>query len=140
MTWAIVLDRIFRFPITGPRVRNYDALGGQLLFAYLHQHDAVVWCDNRLAIRWDAVAAGIRGLREEITALYKFGADCSRLTLWLTAHDLIAKYVPPHVASKWKAGVRQFDDEGEVKKWLALVQDDEFPLGNFHLNLLRRMK
>ena len=140
VTWAIVLDRIFRFPITGPRVRNYDALGGQLLFAYLHQHDAVVWRDNRLAIHWEAVAAGIRGLREEITALYKFGADCSRLTLWLTAHDLIAKYVPPHVASKWKAGVRQFDDEGEVKKWLALVQDDEFPLGNFHLNLLRRMK
>ena len=140
VTWAIVLDRIFRFPITGPRVRNYDALGGQLLFAYLHQHDAVVWRDNRLAIHWEAVAAGIRGLREEITALYKFGADCSRLTLWLTAHDLIAKYVPPHVASKWKAGVRQFDDEGEAKKWLALVQPDEFPLGNFHLNLLRRMK
>ena len=140
VTWAIVLDRIFRFPITGPRVRNYDALGGQLLFACLHQRDALVWRDNRLAIRWDAVAAGIRGLREEITALYKFGADCSRLTLWLTAHDLIAKYVPPHVASKWKAGVRQFDDEAEVKKWLALVQPDEFPLGNFHLNLLRRMK
>ena len=32
-------DRLFRFPITGDRVRNYDGLGGQLLFAYLHQHD-----------------------------------------------------------------------------------------------------
>ncbi len=140
VTWAIVLDRVFRFPITGPRVRNYDALGGQLLFAYLHQHDAVVWRDNRLAIRWDAVAAGIRGLREEITALYKFGADCSRLTFWITAHDLIARYVPPHVGSKWKAGAREFDDEGEVKKWLALVQEDEFPLGTFHVNLQRRMR
>ena len=140
VTWAIVLDRVFRFPITGPRVRNYDALGGQLLFAYLHQHDVVVWRDNRLAIRWDAVAAGIRGLREEITALYKFGADCSRLTFWITAHDLIARYVPPHVGSKWKAGAREFDDEGEVKKWLALVQEDEFPLGTFHVNLLRRMR
>ena len=29
---------IFRFPITGDRVRNYDGLGGQLLFAWLHQH------------------------------------------------------------------------------------------------------
>ncbi len=140
VTWAIVLDRVFRFPITGPRVRNYDALGGQLLFAYLHQHDVVVWRDNRLAIRWDAVAAGIRGLREEITALYKFGADCSRLTFWITAHDLIARYVPPHVGSKWKAGVRGFDDEGEVKKWIALVQEDEFPLGTFHVNLRRRME
>lgn len=30
--WAIVLDRILRFPVTGTRVRNYDALGGQILF------------------------------------------------------------------------------------------------------------
>ena len=26
------------------------------------------------------------------------------------------------------------------KKWLALVHEDEFPLGNFHLNLQRRLK
>ena len=34
--YAILFDRLFRFPITGPRVRNYDGLGGQLLFAFLH--------------------------------------------------------------------------------------------------------
>ena len=140
VTWAIVLDRVFRFPITGPRVRNYDALGGQLLFAYLHQHDALIWRDNRLAIRWDAVATGIHGLREELSALYKFGADCSKLTFWLTAHKVISRYVPPNVASHWQAGAREINDERDLKKWIALVHEDEFPLGNFHLNLLRKLE
>ena len=33
---AILFDRLFRFPITGDRVRNYDGLGGQIIFAHLH--------------------------------------------------------------------------------------------------------
>ncbi len=35
--YAILFDRIFRFAVTGTRVRNYDGLGGQLLFAWLHR-------------------------------------------------------------------------------------------------------
>lgn len=140
VTWAILLDRIFRFPITGSRVRNYDALGGQLLFAYLHERDALVWRDNCLTIRWPAVAAGIHSLHEELTALYKFGTHCSKLTFWLRAHELISRSVPPNVASHWKAGAREINDETDLKRWISLVQDDEFPLGNFHLNLLRKLK
>nr|MBA2522934.1 hypothetical protein [Solirubrobacterales bacterium] len=34
--YAILFDRLFRFPLSGGRVRNYDGLGGQLLFAHLH--------------------------------------------------------------------------------------------------------
>ncbi|MCX6364581.1 MAG: DUF6421 family protein, partial [Actinobacteria bacterium] len=45
--YAILFDRILRFPITGSRVRNYDGLGGQLLFAFLHQRGALRWSDNR---------------------------------------------------------------------------------------------
>ena len=41
--YAILFDRMFRFPVSGDRVRNYDGLGGQLLFAYLHKHDALRW-------------------------------------------------------------------------------------------------
>ncbi|MGB8169475.1 MAG: DUF6421 family protein [Chthoniobacteraceae bacterium] len=138
--WAILLDRIFRFPITGTRVRNYDALGGQLLFSYLHQKDVLLWRDNRLTICWDALDAGVAGLREELTALYKLGADCSKMNFWLCAHDLVARYVRPNVASQWKADTRAVNDESDVKRWLDLVHPDEFPLGNFHLNLLRRLK
>ena len=138
--WAILLDRIFRFPITGTRVRNYDALGGQLLFSYLHQKDVLLWRDNRLIIGWDLLEAGVAGLREELTALYKLAADCSKMNFWLCAHDLVSRYVRPNVASQWKADTRAISDESDVKRWLGLVHPDEFPLGNFHLNLLRKLK
>ena len=137
--WAILLDRIFRFPITGPRVRNYDALGGQLLFAYLHQRDVLLWSDHRLTIRWAAVADAVAGLRDEVRALYKLGADCSKLSFWLAAHDLVARHVRPNVASRWKSDSRGITDEVDLKPWLALVHDDEFPLGTFHLNLQRQL-
>lgn len=138
--YAILLDRIFRFPLTGPRKRNYDALGGQLLFAYLHQKDVLLWRDNRLSVCWEALAEGMAGLREELSALYKLGADCSKLSFWLAAHDLVSRYVRPNLASKWKASTRQIDDESDVRKWLGLVHEDEFPLGNFHVNLQRKLQ
>lgn len=137
--YAIVLDRVFRFPITGSRVRNYDALGGQLLFAFLHQRDALVWSDNRLTIRWEQLEPAIAALREEVRALYKFGSDCSKMTFWLAAHDLVSRYVRPNVASKWRADARAICDEADVKHWLDLIHPDEFPLGTFHSNLQRRV-
>ena len=137
---AIVLDRILRFPITGPRVRNYDALGGQLLFAFLHQSDALEWSSNRLTLHWDRLPAAIRSLRMELGALYKSGADCSKMALWLEAHDLICRYLRPNVASRWKKESRDVTDETDLKRWISLVHHDEFPLGNFHLNLLRKLQ
>jgi hypothetical protein len=139
VTWAIVLDRVLRFPVTGPRVRNYDALGGQLLFAYLHQRDIILWRDNRLSIRWEALDEGIRGLREELTALYKSAADSSKLSFWLAGHELISRYLRPNVASQWKEGERVINDERDLKRWIGMVHEDEFPLGNFHLNLQRKI-
>ena len=56
--YAILLDRLLRFPIAGGRVRNYDGLGGQLLFAYLHRHGYLRWTDNQLTIDWERVAEG----------------------------------------------------------------------------------
>ena len=74
-----------------------------------------------------------------MTRLYKLGADCSKLTFWLAGHKLIARYVRPNVASQWKAGERVIKDERDLKRWLSLVHEDEFPLGNFHLNLQRKL-
>ena len=140
VTWAILLDRVLRFPITeASRVRNYDALGGQLLFAYLHQHDILLWRDNRLSVRWDALTKGMHGLREELTNLYKRGAEYSKLAFWLAGHQLIARYMRPNLGSQWNAGERVINDENDLKRWLALVHEDEFPLGNFHLNLKRKL-
>jgi hypothetical protein len=139
VTYAILFDRIFRFPITGTRIRNYDGLGGQLLFACLHQHDVLIWHDNRLTVRWDKLYEGMDGLRQELLQLYKFGSDASKMNFWLAGHDLISRYVPPNVASKWKKDSRVIDDESDPKKWIDLVHPDEFPLGNFHVNLQRKM-
>ena len=138
--YAILLDRIFRFPITGPRVRNYDALGGQLLFAYLHQNDVLLWRDNRLTVRWEMLDPSVAALRDELTQLYKLGSDCSKMSFWIAAHDLIARYVRPNLASKWKSDTRVIDDESDPRKWLDVIHEDEFPLGSFHLNLQRKLQ
>ena len=135
--WAIVLDRILRFPITGPRVRNYDALGGQILFGALHQCDAVLWRDNHLEIRWAALPDAMAALDAELHSLYKDGAECSRVALWLASHGFVSRHVRPNVGSRWKPGA--LPDESDPKAWIALAHDDEFPLGNFHLMLQRRL-
>jgi hypothetical protein len=139
VSYAILFDRIFRFPVVGTRVKNYDGLGGQLLFSYLHQKEALVWCDNHLTVNWELLPMTVNGLREEIQALYRRGADCSKVSFWLDAHDLIAAYVKPNVASRWKRDSREITDEADPKKWIALVHDDEFPLGNFHVNLQKKL-
>ena len=53
--YCVLFDRIFRFAITGTRVRNYDGLGGQLLFAWLHQHHVLHWTVTLLTFDWDRV-------------------------------------------------------------------------------------
>jgi hypothetical protein len=140
VTYAILLDRIFRFPITGPRVRNYDALGGQLLFSYLHQKDVLLWSDNKLKIAWAGLPAAVAALRDEIQVLYKSGSDLSKMSFWLAAHELVAKYVKPNIASKWRRENREITDEADPKKWISLVHDDEFPLGTFHMNLQQKLQ
>ena len=77
--YAVIFDRIFRFAITGNRVRNYDGLGGQLLFAWLHQHRVLHWTDNRLSIEWDRVTDAVlelgRADRAAVLALHRPAED-----------------------------------------------------------------
>jgi hypothetical protein len=129
--YAILLDRMLRFPITGTRVRNYDGLAGQLLFAFLHQTGQVSWVDNRLAIDWLTVADGVAELRALIADLYRRGSDRTQLAHWAAAHDLVATYVSPATGSAWTAGRRSFADGEEPRAWIDAVADDEFPLSVF---------
>jgi hypothetical protein len=138
--YAILFDRLFRFPITGSRVRNYDGLGGQLLFAYLHRHGFVHWTDNKLTIEWDRVADGVIALREAVEELYRTGIDRSKVAHWIAAHELVSTYVPATSASKWTAGQRVLADESDPKAWLDLVEDDEFPLSIFYTSLKGKME
>jgi hypothetical protein len=137
---AIVLDRLFRFPITGPRVRNYDGLGGQLLFAYLHKHGHVHWTDNRLTIEWGTVADGVAALRGEVEDLYRDGIDRSKVAHWVAAHELVSAYVPPTASSRWARGQREPADESDPKPWLDAVDPDEFPLSMFYAQLKPKLE
>ncbi len=137
--YAILLDRLLRFPITGPRVRNYDGLGGQLLFAYLHGHGYLHWTDNQLTIEWDRVAEGVSGLHAELQELYRTGIDRSKLQHWATAHDLVAASVPPAIGSRWAAATRDFTDLEDPRGYVDLVLDDEFPLSLFYSSLKAKL-
>jgi len=138
--YAILFDRLFRFPITGNRVRNYDGLGGQLLFAYLHRHGFVHWTDNKLTIEWDRVADGVIALREAVEELYRTGIDRSKVAHWVAAHELVSTYVPATGGSRWTAGQRPLADESDPKAWLDLVDDDEFPLSIFYTSLKGKLE
>ncbi len=135
--YAILFDRLLRFPITGTRVRNYDGLGGQLLFAYLHRHGYLSWTDNQLSIEWGRVAEGVIGLRDEILMLYRAGIDRTKLQHWSAAHDLVAAYVPPATGSRWVAGVRDFAEVEDPRPYCDAVAPDEFPLSIFYSALAR---
>jgi len=137
--YSILLDRLLRFPITGSRIRNYDGLGGQLLFAFLHRHGYLHWTDNQLTIEWERVADGVAALREEVEELYRRGIDRTKLQHWAAAHDLVAASVPPASGSKWVAGVREFDDVEDPRPYVDLVRDDEFPLSIFYSSLKAKL-
>ncbi|MDX6730234.1 MAG: hypothetical protein QOC54_182 [Baekduia sp.] len=137
--YAILFDRIFRFPVSGTRVRNYDGLGGQLLFAYLHRHGFVHWTDNRLTIEWDRLAEGVAGLRAEVETLYREGIDRSKLAQWGAAHDLVSRYVPATAGSPWAAERRAYVDVEDPRPYIDDVAPDEFPLSMFYTSLKQKL-
>ncbi len=137
--YAILLDRLLRFPITGTRVRNYDGLGGQLLFAHLHRHGYISWADNQLTIDWERVGQGVTELRDQIETLYREGIDRTKLQHWAAAHDLISANVSPATGSKWVKGARDFTETTDPRPYVDLVLDDEFPLSIFYTTLKAKL-
>jgi hypothetical protein len=137
--YAILLDRLLRFPITGTRVRNYDGLGGQLLFAHLHRHGYISWADNQLTIDWERVGEGVTELRDQIETLYRNGIDRTKLQHWSAAHDLIAANVSPATGSAWVKGARDFTETADPRPYVDLVLDDEFPLSIFYTTLKAKL-
>ncbi|MGI8805420.1 MAG: DUF6421 family protein [Thermoleophilaceae bacterium] len=139
--YAVLFDRMLRFPVTGSRVRNYDGLGGQLLFAFLHREGYLHWTDNELRVEWKRVADGVVALRERVLSLYHSGIARSKLAQWLAAHDLVAEYVPPAHGSRWAREARgTLPEVEEPKELVDLVKDDEFPLSLFYVQLQRKLE
>lgn len=138
--YAVIFDRIFRFSITGTRVRNYDAVGGQLLFAWLHQRGVLHWTDTSLAFDWDAVPAVVVELGDAIDELYWRSIDRPKMAHWLAAYELVSATLTPHPASTWARGLPLDVLAGPAKGYTDAVMDDEFPLSMFFEALEKKMR
>jgi hypothetical protein len=136
---AIVFDRLFRFTITGDRVRNYDGLGGQIIFAWLHRDDVLRWTDNTLSIDWQRLTGSMVGLCDSVDELYHGGIDRSRLAQWLAAHQFVSGLVEPSPGSVWAKGPDALPLDGEMKEVVNVVLPDEFPLNVFFDALKRKL-
>lgn len=138
--YAVIFDRIFRFSITGSRVRNYDGLGGQLLFAWLHQRGVLHWTDTALAFDWDEVPAAVVALADAIDELYWRSIDRPKTAHWLAAYELVRGTLTPNPASAWARGLSDDILAGAPKGYTDAVMDDEFPLSMFFEALDKKMK
>jgi hypothetical protein len=138
--YAVLFDRIFRFAITGSRVRNYDGLGGQLLFAWLHQRGVLHWTDTRLTIDWPEVADAVTALGDAIDELYWRSIDRPKTAHWLAAYELITSTVTPNPASVWARGPQALPLDGPPRGLTDAVLDDEFPLSMFYEALEKKMR
>ncbi|MFE3271023.1 DUF6421 family protein [Streptomyces sp. NPDC059215] len=138
--YAVLFDRMFRFPVTGDRVRNYDGLGGQLLFAYLHKHEVVRWTDNKLHIDWERAPQVTNQLCAEIEDLYRAGIDRPKLVHWFKAYELVSAYLAPHPGSRWAKGPDALDLDLPPRKLVDDVLPDEFPLSMFYEALSKKLK
>ncbi|WP_240134711.1 DUF6421 family protein [Streptomyces sp. MUM 178J] len=138
--YAVLFDRMFRFPVSGDRVRNYDGLGGQLLFAYLHKHDVVRWTDNTLKIDWERAPQVTNQLCAEIEKLYRDGIDRPKLVHWFAAYELVSSYLAPHPGSRWAKGPDALDLTQPPRKLVDDVLPDEFPLSMFYEALAKKLK
>ncbi|MDN6202842.1 MAG: DUF6421 family protein, partial [Micrococcaceae bacterium] len=138
--YTVIFDRIFRFAITGNRVRNYDGLGGQLLFAWMHQHHVLHWTDTKLTIDWDAIAQVVSSLGDAIDDLYWRSIDRPKISHWLAAYDLVSSTLTPHPASVWAKGKEALPLTEPLKEMTNQVLDDEFPLSMFYEALGKKMK
>ena len=78
-------------------------------------------------------------LRGRVEALYRGGIDMSKVSYWAAAHDLVAEFVTPNIASAWAREARVVSDEAEPRAWIDRVLDDEFPLSTFYVALQKKL-
>ena len=139
--YAILFDRLFRFPLTGNRVRNYDGLGGQLLFAFLHREGYLHWTDNRLVIEWDRVADGVGAPpRAGAGALPLRHRPLQARPMDGRARPRRPVRAPPPSRPSGPGDRRDLPEVDEPKQLVDLVRDDEFPLSLFYAQLQPKLE
>lgn len=139
-SWSVLFDRIFRFPITGNRIKNYDGLAGQILTNALFKGNALIWEGGILCFHWEAVGPVLEKLYTQISDIESKALTSPHKHDWRLAYELVCEYVPPAEISTFRsASIAEcvYDkDRGNFKT----VLDDEFPLSKFHLWLQKQLK
>lgn len=130
--YAVIFDRIFRFAVTGNRVRNYDGMAGQLLFTWMHQHGVLHWTDNKLSIDWEDVPEVVAALGDAIDRLYWESIDRPKIVHWLEAYKLVSSTLTPNPVSIWAKGKENLPLHATPSEITDTLLDDEFPLSMFY--------
>ncbi len=140
--YAILFDRLFRFPITGlaraqlRRARRPAAvrLPAQARLRALDRQPP----DDRVGPRRRRRR---RRCAREVEELYRAGIDRSKLAHWIAAHDLVARYVPPAAGSRWAAGTRATSPTSRTRARTSTWSlPDEFPLSMFYISLKAKLE
>jgi hypothetical protein len=137
--YTVILDRMLRFPVSGTRIRNYDGLGGQILFSALRRTGAITWSSGTLTISWSLMAESVEQLLGQIETLYRESIDRNKVSFWTAAYQLVSQYVEPHVASRWVDGPVAMGADATTKQLNDAVLPDEFPLSMFFEALQKRL-
>ena len=134
--YAVILDRVIRFPIVNNRVRNYDGLVGQVIFSHLHKEGVIIWKDNILYINYDKVDTAIKSLMDGVNELYKKAINEPKIIFWQNSYNFIKNLVPPNIKSRYNN-----NDNWNIsnKEIVDLIDDDEFPLSLFYESLRKKI-
>ena len=133
-------DRLFRFPITGPRVRNYDGLGGQLLFALpaparlpaLDRQPA----DDRVGARRRRRRRAARATSRSCTAPASTARSSSTGPPRTTSSPPTCRRRPARGGPPASATSPTSRTRGRTSTWCC---DDEFPLSIFYTSLKTKL-
>lgn len=150
--YIIVLDRLFRFSISGEREKNYDALAGQLLLSFLHSKNlsdvniatgqdtkpGVEKNSTQISLNWENIQQRIFQFKEILDAHETEGANLSLEEYWLKSYYLVASLLPPALTSKFPRTYNELltlSDKTTLSSEgiRARVISDEFPLNQMLL-------
>ena len=123
------------------RMRNYDSVGGQLLFAALRREGVLHWSDTTLTIDWDrvAVVADAAARRGSRTSTGRASTATRRAT-GRPRTTSSPTYVEPHVASTLGERARRAGPAGDHEgATTTAVLPDEFPLSMFFEILAKKI-
>jgi hypothetical protein len=150
--YIIVLDRLFRFSISGEREKNYDALAGQLLLSFLQSENVsggntstgqdtkagVEKNSTKISLNWENIQQRILQFKKILDAHEIDGANLSLEEYWLKSYYLVASLLPPALTSNFP---RTYSELLRLPDKKALsregirdrVKSDEFPLNQMLL-------